>query len=121
MPTAAAIRAQMKESGVRAVGTPDMARRFADLLAEDEQVVDMVKVFVLERDAKTIAPGASLILLALTDRRLVLGARGLHGQMIGDYTFIAMPFDELSNLTALSGGRFEWLCIAEKPNSQLKP
>jgi len=105
MPTAAAIRAKMKESGVRTIGAQRvLARLFADHLAEDEQIVDMVKAFVLKKDGNTITSGDGAMLLALTDRRLVLG---MSGAKIGT-SFTGLPFYDLSDLSALDRGRFEW-------------
>jgi hypothetical protein len=108
MPTAAVIDAQLGEFGIRTVGTRDIARRLADQLAEDEQVADMVKAFVLKRDAKNISGGV-FILLALTDRRLVICVRLQHLQgTMGVFRFTAMLLDELSDLSALDRGRFQW-------------
>ena len=81
-----------------------MARLFANHLAEDEQIVDMVKVFVLKKDAKTITSGDGVMLLVLTDTRLVFG---IGSMKLGD-SVTGMPFDELWDLAALDCGRFEW-------------
>jgi len=49
------------------VGKRDLARRLADLFADDEQVVDMVRAFAVKKDRK-LTTGV-FILFALTDRR----------------------------------------------------
>jgi len=104
MPTAAAIEAQLDDFGIRMTGKRNLARRLADQLAEDEQVVDMIKPTTIKIDAKFPKfTNAGALLFALTDRRLVLVWRTK-----SILSFTAMPLDEVSDLSALDGGRFEW-------------
>jgi hypothetical protein len=109
MPTVPSIEAQMKAFGIRTVGKGDIARRLADALAEDEQVIALLRASVVKRDGKSITSGDDFLLLTLTERRLVLGvrARRIKGT-IGNHSFTGMPFHVLSDLTDLGGGRFEW-------------
>jgi hypothetical protein len=108
MPSTADIEAQWKERGIRIRGNRDMARRFADLLADDEQVIDMVRAFSLKKDRKVTV---GFIVFALTDGSLILGVR--EQQFFGgavEPILMAMPCDELSDLSILDDGQFEWTC-----------
>ncbi len=71
----------------------------------------MIRPTTIKIDAKFPSNdnGLPSILFALTDRRLVIVVRkrSMFG-MGGHYSFTAMPFDEVSDLSPLVGGRFEW-------------
>jgi hypothetical protein len=111
MPTAAALEAQWKELGIRIMGNRDMARRLADFLANDEQVVDMVRAFSLKENQR-VAVG--FIVFALTDRRLVLGVREQRFSGAVKPKFVAVPFDELSDLAILESGQFAWTFAGQR-------